>query len=40
MSDKNKATLLHKAAFSDYLFGVQYLLSLKGKNNISYKNII
>ena len=37
--DKNKATLLHWAAFSDYLFGVQYLLSLKDKNNISYKNI-
>ncbi len=37
--DKNKATLLHWAAFSDYLFGVQYLLSLKDKNNIAYKNI-
>jgi ankyrin repeat protein len=37
--DKNKATLLHWAAFSNYQFGVQYLLSLSDKNNISYKNI-
>ena len=28
MKDKNNSTLLHWAAFSDYLFGIQFLLSL------------
>ncbi len=39
IKDKNNATLLHWAAFSDYVFGVQYLLSLNDINNISNKNI-
>ena len=43
IEDKNNATLLHWAAFSDYLFGVQYLLSLNDKNNnisINFTNFI
>ena len=41
IKDKNNATLLHWAAFSDYIFGVQYLLSLNDKNNnINFINFI
>ena len=41
IKDKNNATLLHWAAFSDYIFGVQYLLSLNNKNNsINFINFI
>jgi len=42
IKDKNNATLLHWAAFSDYLFGVQFLISLKdSKNkNINFTNFI
>ena len=42
IKDKNNATLLHWAAFSDYLFGVQFLISLKDtKNkNINFINFI
>ena len=40
IKDKNNATLLHWAAFSDYLFGVQYLLSLNDKNNNKNINFI
>ena len=39
IKDKNNATLLHWAAFSDYLFGIQYLLSLSDKNNKKNNNI-
>ena len=39
IKDKNNATLLHWAAFSDYLFGIQYLLSLNDKNNKKNNNI-
>ena len=39
IKDNNNATLLHWAAFSDYLFGVQYLLSLSDKNNNKNNNI-
>ena len=41
IKDKNNATLLHWAAFSDYIFGIQYLLSLNDKNNnINFINFI
>ena len=42
MKDKNNSTLLHWAAFSDYLFGIQFLLNyLKhSKNNFKFKNYI
>ena len=43
IKDKNNATLLHWSAFSDYLFGSQYLLSLYDKtisNNINFVNFI
>ena len=44
IKDKNNATLLHWAAFSDYLFGVQFLLSLNDKSsknkNINFNNFI
>ena len=44
IKDKNNATLLHWAAFSDYSFGVQFLISLndtKNKNkNINFINFI
>ena len=39
IKDQNNATLLHWAAFSDYLFGIQYLLSLNDKNNKKNNNI-
>jgi hypothetical protein len=39
IKDKSNATLLHWAAFSDYLFGVQFLLSLNDKN-INFTNFI
>ena len=39
IKDKNNATLLHWSAFSDYLFGTQYLLSLYDKTISSNKNI-
>ena len=42
IKDKNNATLLHWAAFSDYYFGVQFLISLNDtKNkNINFNNFI
>ena len=42
MKDKNNSTLLHWAAFSDYLFGIQFLLNyLKNhKDNFKFKNYI
>ena len=39
IKDKNNATLLHWASFNDYLFGVQYLLSLNDKN-INFTNYL
>ena len=39
IKDKNNATLLHWAAFSDYLFGMQFLLSLNNKS-INFTNYI
>ena len=42
IKDKNNATLLHWAAFSDYLFGVQFLISLNDSKtkNINFINFI
>ena len=44
IKDKNNATLLHWSAFSDYLFGTQYLLSLYDKtilnNKVNFVNFI
>ena len=42
MKDKNNSTLLHWAAFSDYLFGIQFLLNYikNHKDNFKFKNYI
>lgn len=42
MKDKNNSTLLHWAAFSDYLFGIQFLLNYlkNNKNNFKFQNYI
>ena len=42
IKDKNNATLLHWSAFSNYLFGIQFLLNhfRKEKNNFKFINFI
>ena len=42
IKDKNNATLLHWSAFSDYIFGVRFILNhfKKDKNNFKFINYI